>query len=93
MVMMAYDQDRTSPEKPPENHAKRTHRYAVGQHVSYAENYSPSDFWMGGYEIVSLLPAGHREPQYQVRNSDQSYDRVVWESQLQEDLGVRERRV
>jgi hypothetical protein len=91
--MMAYDHDKILPEKPQENHPNRTHRYAVGQRVSYAENYSPNNFWMGGYKIVSLLPAGHREPQYQIRSSDQNYDRVVWESQLQEDLGVKERRV
>lgn len=84
--------DEPSPENPREDHAVRAHRYAVGQHVSYAENYSPDDFWMGGYEVVSLLPAGNREPQYQIRCSDQCYDRVVWESQLQEDLGVKGRR-
>jgi hypothetical protein len=61
----------------------RTHRYTVGQHVSYAEDYSPTRIWLRGYEIVSLLPAGDREPQYQIRSDGQSYDQVVWESQLQ----------
>jgi ribosomal protein S6 len=69
----------------------RTHRYAVGQHVSYAEDYSPTRIWVHGYEIVSLLPAGNREPQYQIRTDDQTYDRVVWESQLQEEFGRRMR--
>jgi hypothetical protein len=69
----------------------RTHRYAVGQHVSYAEAYPPNDVWRGPYEIVFLLPAGDREPQYQIRSDDQTYDRVVGESQLQEDPGARER--
>lgn len=78
-------------EDPQEERMMRTHRYAVGQHVSYAENSSPNDFWMGGYEIIFLLPAGNREPQYQIRSMDQSYDRVVGESQLQEDLGARGR--
>ena len=44
---------------------------------------------MGGYEIIFLLPAENREPQYQIRSADQNYDRVVWEAQLQEDLGAR----
>jgi hypothetical protein len=66
----------------------RTHRYAVGQHVSYAEGHQPVDIWRGGYEIVFLLPAGDREPQYQIRSADKIYDRVVGESQLQEDLGA-----
>ncbi|MEZ0171200.1 hypothetical protein [Microvirga sp. TS319] len=69
----------------------RTHRYAVGPHVSYAEAYPPHDVWSGRYEIVFLLPAGDREPQSQIRSDEQTYDRVVRESQLQEDLGARGR--
>jgi hypothetical protein len=74
-----------------ENCLMRSHRYAAGQHISYAEDHSPNDVWRGGYEIVSLLPAGDREPQYQIRNADQTYDLVVEEYQLQEDLGARGR--
>jgi hypothetical protein len=66
----------------------RMHRYAVGQPVSYAEDYVPNDIWRGGYKIVYLVPAGNRELQYQIRGADQTYDRVVEESQLQEDPGV-----
>jgi hypothetical protein len=71
----------------------RTHRYAVGQHVSYAEDSSPSKIWLHGYEIVALLPTGNREPQYQIRSDGQTYDQVVWESQLQEELGRRTMRL
>jgi hypothetical protein len=67
----------------------RTHRYAEGQHVSYADDYSPNKIWVSGYEIVSRLPTGNREPQYRIRSKEQSYDRVVWESQLQEEFGSR----
>jgi hypothetical protein len=66
----------------------RAHRFAVGQAVSYAENYAPNDVWSSGYKIVYLVPTGNREPQYQIRSADQSYDRIVWETQLQEDPGV-----
>ena len=66
----------------------RKHRYAVGQFVSYAEDHSANETWRGGYKVVFLLPAGDREPQYQIRSADQTYDRVVGESQLQEDLGA-----
>jgi len=66
----------------------RTDRYAVGQQVSFAEDYSPNKAWIRGYEIVPLLHAGTREHQYQIRSDDQTYDQVVWESQLQEDPGV-----
>ncbi len=65
----------------------RTHCYNVGQHVSCAEYYSPNKIWLSGYEIVSLVPAGNREPRYQIRSDDQTYDKVVWESQLQEEFG------
>jgi hypothetical protein len=67
----------------------RTHRYAVGQHVCYTEDASPAGVWLSGYEIVALLPAGNREPQYQIRSDDQTYDQVVWEAQLQEEFGSR----
>jgi hypothetical protein len=55
----------------------RMHRYAVGQPVSYAEDYVANDTWRGGYKIVYLVPAGNRELQYQIRGADQTYDRVV----------------
>jgi hypothetical protein len=66
----------------------RMHRFAVEQPVSYAEDYSPNDIGKGGYKIVFLLPTVEREPKYQIRSADQSYDRVVGESQLQENPGV-----
>jgi hypothetical protein len=71
----------------------RTHRYAVGQHVSYSEACLPNDVWKGHYEVVFLLPAGDREPQYQIRSDDQTYDRVVGEAQLQEEFGRRTMRL
>lgn len=68
----------------------REHLYAVGQHVSYAED-GIAWPWRAGYEIVALMPAGAQEPKYQIRNADQSYDRVVQEYELTEDLGARGR--
>lgn len=70
----------------------RTHRYAVDQHVRYAEAHPPNDVWGGRYEIVFLLPAGDRESQYQIRGDDQTYDQVVWETQLQ-GLGRKKTRL
>ena len=57
---------------------------------SYAEH-GPRGPWKGGYAIVALLPHGADEPQYRISHADQSYDRVVWEHELTEDLGARER--
>jgi hypothetical protein len=59
------------------------HEYAVGQHVSYAED-GIAWPWKGGYEILALEPIGTQGPQYRIRNVDQSYDRVVDEHELTE---------
>ena len=50
-----------------------------------------SDTWVGGYEIVGRFDPGGCEPQYAIRNADQSYDRIVQEHELRKDLGVRTR--
>jgi hypothetical protein len=77
------------PEESPTTHPTGRHRFAVGQAVSYAEDGQP-EIWKGGYEIVRLDdPRG--EPQYAVRSADQSYDRIVHEHELREDLGARVR--
>ena len=65
------------------------HLFAVGQSVSYAEDGQP-EIWKGGYEIISLDDRG-KGPQYAIRNADQSYDRIVHEHELREDLGARVR--
>lgn len=65
------------------------HRFAVGQAVSYAEDGQPETS-RGGYEIVRLDDP-QDEPQYAIRNADQSYDRIVHEHELREDLGARTR--
>jgi hypothetical protein len=71
----------------------RTHRYVVGQHVSYSEACLPDDIWKSHYEVVFLLPTRDREPQYQIRSDDQTYDRVVVEPHLQEEFGRRTMRL
>lgn len=68
----------------------RRHRCDVGQQVSYAEDGEPH-VWNGGYEIVRFHPPGQDEPQYAIRSADQSYDRIVFEHELCEDLGARVR--
>jgi len=65
------------------------HRFAVGQAVSYAEDGQP-EIWKGGYEIVRLDDP-HHGPRYAIRSADQSYDRILHECELREDLGARGR--
>jgi hypothetical protein len=64
------------------------HHFDVGQPVSYADDDEP-DTWKGGYEIIELpVPADH-EPQYVIRNANDTYNLVVQEHELREDLGAR----
>jgi len=77
------------PEESPSTPALGQHRFAVGQAVSYAEDGGP-EVWKGGYEIVRL-DAPREEPQYVIRSADQSYNRIVHEHELREDLGARAR--
>jgi hypothetical protein len=66
----------------------RRHVFHVGQAVSYAEDGKPES-WRGGYDIIELRHPGPGEPQYAIRNADQSCDRIVQEHELREDLGAR----
>jgi hypothetical protein len=77
------------PEHSPSTPALGCHLFAVGQSVSYAEDGQPES-WKGGYEIVRLDDR-REEPQYAIRSADQSYDRIVHEHELREDLGARVR--
>jgi hypothetical protein len=77
------------PEKSATTRPTGRHRFAVGQAVSYAEDGQP-EIWKGGYEIVRLDDP-RNEPQYAIRSADQSYDRIVHEHELREDLGARAR--
>jgi hypothetical protein len=77
------------PEESPSTPVLGRHRFAVGQAVSYAEDGQP-ETWKGGYEIVRLDDP-RDEPQYAIRSADQSYDRIVHEHELREDLGARAR--
>jgi hypothetical protein len=77
------------PEESSSTPALGHHRFAVGQAVSYAEDGQP-EIWKGGYEIVRLDDP-HHGPRYAIRSADQSYDRIVHEHELREDLGARGR--
>jgi len=77
------------PEESPSASGLGRHRFAVGQAVSYAEDGQP-EIWKGGYEIVRLDDP-HHGARYAIRSGDQSYDRIVHEHELREDLGTRGR--
>jgi hypothetical protein len=83
--LLAAEQPKESPSAP----ILGRHRFAVAQAVSCAEDGQP-ETWKGGYEIVRLDDP-RREPRYAIRSADQSYDRIVHEHELREDLGARGR--
>jgi hypothetical protein len=62
------------------------HRFNAGQPVSYAEHGKP-EIWTGGYEIIALRELGPGEPQYVIRNVDETHDHIVQEHELQEGFG------
>jgi hypothetical protein len=66
------------------------HMFDVGQAVTYAED-GKAEVWEGGYEIVALYGVRDKDPRYAIRNADQSYERIVREHELRENLGARER--
>jgi hypothetical protein len=65
-----------------------THRFDVGQPVSYADDSKP-EIWKGGYEIIQLPALADHEPQYVIRNADEPYNLIVQQHELREDLGAR----
>jgi hypothetical protein len=65
-----------------------SHQFNVGQPVAYADDGTP-DTWQGGYEIIELPDPTDHEPQYVIRNANDTYNLIVQEHELREDLGAR----
>jgi hypothetical protein len=70
--------------------AAGSRHFDVGQPVSYADDDQP-DLWKGGYEIIGLCDPEDPERQYVIRNANDSYNLIVQEHELREDLGARHR--
>jgi hypothetical protein len=59
----------------------RTHKFKVGQTVDLVQSVSRSAA-SEHYEILSLRPAEGGSPQYRIKSRNESYERVVAESDL-----------
>ena len=60
----------------------KSHKYTVGQTVRYMAgplNRATAD---GSYKIIKLLPPEGDEHQYRIRNTEEAFERVAKESQL-----------
>jgi hypothetical protein len=61
----------------------RTHKYHVGQTVSYTSSPISRPGASGGYMVVKLLPSDGDDYQYRIKNPGEAFERVAKESQLE----------
>ena len=58
-----------------------THKFRIGQTVYF----TAKPLWhmaSGGYQIVKLLPSDGEEHQYRIKSTEEAFERVAKESQL-----------
>lgn len=58
------------------------HRYACGQHVTFADKRFLGPGWTGAFVITSLLPSGGDEPRYEIKGTGEAYSRAAFENEL-----------
>lgn len=63
--------------------ALRTHKYRVGQTVSYTSSPISRPGASGSYQVVRLLPSDGEDYQYRIKNPGEAFERVAKESQLE----------
>jgi hypothetical protein len=63
--------------------ALRTHKYRVGQTVSYTSSPISRPGASGSYQVVRLLPSDGDDYQYRIKNPGEAFERVAKESQLE----------
>ena len=63
--------------------ALRTHRFRVGQTVSYTSSPISRPGASGNYQVVRLLPSDGDDYQYRIKNPGEAFERVAKESQLE----------
>jgi hypothetical protein len=61
----------------------RTHRFRVGQTVSYTSSPISRPGASGSYQVVRLLPSDGDDYQYRIKNPGEAFERVAKESQLE----------
>jgi hypothetical protein len=61
----------------------RSHKYRVGQTVSYTSSPISRPGASGSYQVVRLLPSDGDDYQYRIKNPGEAFERVAKESQLE----------
>jgi len=64
----------------------RTHRFSVGQTVSYTSSPITRPGASGSYKVVRLLPSDGDDYQYRIKNPGEAFERVAKESQLELEM-------
>jgi hypothetical protein len=64
----------------------RTHKFSVGQTVSYTSSPISRPGASGSYKVVRLLPSDGDDYQYRIKNSGEAFERVAKESQLELEM-------
>ena len=62
------------------------HRFKVGQVVDFAPGRVGVPASSGKYTIIKLLPFEEGQPQYRIKSSAETFERVARESQLSRRL-------
>jgi hypothetical protein len=63
----------------------RSHKFRVGQTVSYTSSPISRPGASGSYQVVRLLPSDGDDYQYRIKNPGEAFERVAKESQLELD--------
>jgi hypothetical protein len=61
----------------------RSHKFRVGQTVSYTSSPISRPGASGSYQVVRLLPSDGDDYQYRIKNPGEAFERVAKESQLE----------
>lgn len=61
----------------------RTHKFRVGETVLFTSSPITRPGANGTYKVVKLLPSDGDDYQYRIKNSDEAFERVAKESQLE----------
>jgi hypothetical protein len=64
-------------------HSLHTHKFQVGQAVSYTSSPISRPGASGSYKVVRLLPSDGEDYQYRIKNPGEAFERVAKESQLE----------
>lgn len=61
----------------------RAHKFRVGQAVLFTSSPITRPGASGSYKVVRLLPSDGEDYQYRIKSSDEAFERVAKESQLE----------